>query len=85
MQYIFTGSYTDPDGKDGVRCFAASPDGKLTQLCTADAYSPTYVLYHNGLLYTSGRAETGCCVRTFALDGHSLTQLPRIDSPGGST
>lgn len=85
MQYIFTGSYTDPDGKDGVRCFAASPDGKLAQLCTADAYSPTYVLYHNGLLYTSGRAETGCCVRTFAFDGHSLTPLHRIDSPGGST
>lgn len=86
MQYIFTGSYTNPDGKDGVRCFAVSPDGnKITQLCTTDAYSPTYVLYRDGLLYTSGRSETGCCIHTFSFDGHSLTPVHRIDAPGGST
>lgn len=85
MQYIFTGSYTSPDGKDGVRCFAVSPDGILTPLCTANAYSPTYVLYHHGNLYTTGRCETGCCIRTFAFNGHSLTPVHCIDSPGGST
>lgn len=85
MQYIFTGSYTNPDGLDGVRCFTVGSDGSLTQLCTANAYSPTYVLYHNGLLYTSGRSDTGCCIHTFGFDGHSLTPLHRIDSPGGST
>lgn len=84
MQYIFTGSYTGPDGKDGVRCFAVSPEGKLTLLCTADAHSPTYVVYRDGLLYACGRTPSGCCVHTFSFDGRGLTPAHRLDAPGGS-
>lgn len=78
MQYIFTGSYTDPEETAGVRCFSVAPDRTaLTQLCTADVYSPTYVLYHNNLLYAVGRGSSGSYVYTFSFDGKTLTERSR--------
>ncbi|MDO5783538.1 MAG: lactonase family protein [Eubacteriales bacterium] len=85
MQYIFTGSYTAPEGTDGVRCFSVTPDGMLTQLCTADVYSPTYVLYQDGLLYAVGRAGSGSCVHTFSFDGKMLTEHGRTPADPDST
>ncbi len=81
MDYIFSGSYTDDNGIDGVRCFAVNADMSLTQLCTADAVSPTYVLYQDGLLYAIGRTPTGCCIHTFSFDGHALTQVGFVHGP----
>ena len=85
MQYIFTGSYTAPDGAAGVRCFSVDADGTLGQLCTADAYSPTYVLFHNHLLYAVGRDGRGSCVHTFAFDGKALTEISRVPADPDSS
>lgn len=85
-KYIFCGSYTDAQGHAGVRCFSvASDNSHLIPLCTADVYSPTYVLYHNNLLYAVGRTQDGCCVHTFAFDGHTLSRLGRTDGPAGAS
>lgn len=85
MRYIFSGCYTSPDGRDGVRCFSVSPDGTLTQLCAADVYSPTYVLYHRGLVYAVGRTGAGSCVHTFDFDGKTLTERSRTPADADSS
>lgn len=85
MQYIFTGSYTSPDGTDGVRCFSIDLDNRLTQLCAADIYSPTYVLYHHGLLYAVGRNGKGSRLHTFSFDGKNLTAISTVPAVEDST